>query len=654
MTRLSSRLLGASILLASVLHVARTDAYAPADADPWPFLSTRSDEPDDRDPTAAVSNLVVRSNQAVSFYAYVRNPGDQDWTNLRLVLAADAAGTKPIAEGTVARVRKGKTVAVKLVLKKALPPAVPAPAEKEKDKSPPPPPPPAAAPIPATVYLLLFDAVPPPAGESPVPFRNPRAPAARTVRVAHPREYLTAAAEVRGPTPEGFAVDVTISPAGATATDEKGKAVAFRGPPCRVKLDLRTEADGPKAGTFEAVLDPAGKAVVLRAEGLKLKPAGTGGGPDRIFVSADGYDRAFWFETDFRTAGNVLAPVTDRGYLGIGGVPPFAIPGKPLPVRVEVAGREPVGEPNFLFHRTTTGDPERLTAGLAGPRDVRLAARVGEAGELVVGSEVRDWVIPVDTNGVLGTRRFTLGVGAAEAEATITLDATGPTGLRFHRLPATAQRAKPLTLTAEGVDAESGVAKVVFYVGDPPADGKPLPPGKAAVGVRGPVAAAKVDPPVGRDLGATSDSPVRIPVIADTRPAAYTATLLMPDQKGPVTVGARFTNRAGLTEEVVAEVTLVDPPTTGKIKGRVVQGSTPERPQPGIAVTLAEDGAKPDDPPAATATTNDQGVFEMKDLKPGKYVVRAAKPVDYGAKAEQKVTVEASDKPAEVTLELKR
>jgi hypothetical protein len=646
MTRAPFRLLSGLLLSALLLSAARTDAKD-ADADPWPFLSTRADEPDDREPTAAVANLVVRPNQSAPFYAYVHNPGDQDWTNLRLVLAADAAGTDSIAEGTVARAPKGKTVAVKLALKRTVPqppPAADKEKEKDKDKAGAKAPPPSAAPVPGTVYLLLFDGAAP-ANETPTPFRNPRAPAARTIRVAHPREYLTATAELRGPTADGLVLDVTVSASVPTTTDEKGTAVPFRGPPCRVSLDVRAGPDAPKAGTFESVLEPTGKAVVLRAEGLRVRPAGASV-PDQFFVSADGFDRAFWFRTDLRTAGNALAPVTDRRFLAIG-VAPFAIPGKPLPVRIEVAGVEPVGEPNLLFHRATTGAAERLSAGFSGPRDVRLNARVGSAGEFVVGTEVRDWVVPVDTTGVVGTRRFTLGVGTAEAEATITLDPSGPTGLRFHRLPATAVRGRPLAITAEGVDPESGIARVVFYVGEPPADGKPLPPGKSAVGVRGSVSSAKPD------AGAPGAGRVSAPSTVN-RPAAYTAPLLMPDQKGPVTVGARFTNRVGLTEEVVAEVLLVDPPTTGSIKGVVNQGSTPPRPQPGLAVVLVEDGAKPDAPPVATTKTNDKGEFELKGIKPGKYVVRTTKPSDYNAKAEQQVTVEASEKPVEVPLALKR
>lgn len=638
---MTARTLAALVLLAGMTLVTRTAARDPADSDPWPFFSTRGDEPEDRDPLAPVGNLVVRPNQSAAFFAYVRNPADQDWTNLRLVLSSDENGTDVIAEGTVPRVKKGKTAPVKLTFKKAVPPPpAPPPVDKEKDKAAPPPPPPAAK-LAGRVYLLLFDAAQ--VGGTSEPFRNPRAPATRTVRVAHPREYLTARAEVRGPTGAkgGFSVDITVSPVAPSSDAPVGSSV-FRGPPSKVKLDLRPELapgldpDALKAGTFEAVLAADGKGAVLRAEGLRL--GAPTGNPDSFFVGADGFDRAFWFEADFRTAGNVLAPVFDRPYLGIG-VPRFAVPGKAaLPVRVEVSGREPVGEPNLLFHRTPVGDPERLTAGLPGPRDSRLTARVGDGGELVVAAEVKDWVIPVETGGVFGTRPFSLGIGAASAEARVTLDATAPAGLRFRRLPATSLRGKALALTAEATDEESGVSKVVFYVGEPPPDGKPLPPGKAALGVRGSV------PSAGAKKAPTDDASA----------AAFTGSLLMPDQKGPVLVGVRFTNRVGLSEDLTAEVTLVDPPTTGSIKGRVVQGATSERGQPGLDVVLTEPDAKPDAKPIAAAKTNDKGEFTMTGLKPGQYVLSTAKPSDYGAKATAKVTVVASDKPAEVTLSLKR
>jgi hypothetical protein len=652
-----ARFLGFALLAGTLSLACRTVQSAPADEGlPWPFLSTNPKEPEDGEPRHPVGNILARPNHALPFFAYVHNPGDQDWTDLRVVLAADAEGKEVIADGVVARVKKGKTAKVKMALKAAPLPVPPPPmADKDKEKAPPPPPPPPTVRLPDQVYLLLFDAAPPRAGETAEPFKSAAAPPLRQVRLMHPREYLSAVGRVRGPltAKDGFTLDVTLSAAGKSVTNEKGERVAFRGPPGKLKLDLRPELlpnidpASLKAGTFETVVDPSGKATLLRASGLKLRPPVPGlppAGPDRFFVTADGFDRAFWFEADLRTAGNTLAPVLDRAFLNID-VPRFWNPIKPLPVRIEAAGREPAGSPRLLFHRIEdgSGEPELLSAGLPGPRSVRMTLRVGDAGELVVASEVKDWLMAVDAAGVVGTRQLSLSVGeppVARAEALVTLDSDAPNGLRFRRLPATWTRGKALSVTAEAVDPESGIAKALFYFGDPPPEGKPLPPGKAALGVPATL------PTAGSEL------PVR--VVADpSRPAAFTATLLAPDQKGPVTVTARFTNRVGLSEEATATVTLVDPPTTGTIKGKVVQGSTPERPQPGVAVSLKDAAAKPEDKPLATTTTNAEGAFTFKDVKPGSYVVGADKPTDY-SHGEKQVAVEASEKPVEVTLSLKR
>ncbi len=631
----------------------------PADAGlPWPFLSTNPNEPDDADPRYRVGNLLVRPNHEHPFYTYVRNPGDQDWTELRVVLAADSQGKELLAEGIISRVRKGQTAPVKMSLKAPPRPALP-PVPTDKEKGVPPPPPPAAK-LPDHVYLLLFDNTPPRPGESPSRFRSPSALALRQVRVMHPREFLSAVGQIRGSVTgkDGFTLDVIVNAEGAAVTNEKGERVAFRGPAVKLRLDLRPELvpnldpASLHSGTFETVVEPTGKTVVLRASGLQLKPQVPGvltGGPDRFFVAADGFERAFWFETDFRTTGNTLAPVLDRGFLNID-VPRYTVPKQALALRMETAGREPLGQPKLLFHRIEdgSGDPELLSRGLPGPRDVKLTLRIGDAGELLVGSVVKDWVVSVDTTGVFGTRRLSLSVGdppVATVERLVTLDATPPSGLRFRRLPMTHTRGKPLTVTAEATDPESGIARALFYIGDPPVEGKPLPPGKAALGI------PTTLPSAGSEL--------RPRVISDhSRPTPFTATLLPPDQKGPVTVTARFTNQVGLSEEVTADVTLIDPPTTGTIKGRVVQGSTPERPQPGIEVQLKDPDVKPDAKseakPIATTTTNAEGTFTFKGVKPGKYVVAGTKPTDYGAKDEKQVTVEASEKPVEVTLSLKR
>jgi hypothetical protein len=114
----------------------------------------------------------------------------------------------------------------------------------------------------------------------------------------------------------------------------------------------------------------------------------------------------------------------------------------------------------------------------------------------------------------------------------------------------------------------------------------------------------------------------------------------------------RFTNGAGLTTEETHDLLLVDPPpppTTGAIEGRVVQGSTPERPQPGLDVLLTDPAGR-----VIKATTADAaGAFKFEELLPGPYSVMSVKAADLGAKAVQTVTVEAGEVTA-VTLELKR
>src|SRR5262249_30639471 len=106
----------------------------------------------------------------------------------------------------------------------------------------------------------------------------------------------------------------------------------------------------------------------------------------------------------------------------------------------------------------------------------------------------------------------------------------------------------------------------------------------------------------------------------------------------------------------VAEVDVVDPAKPGKeggpgaVKGLIAQGGGYQvRPQPGLKVELRG----PDGKPVKTATTNEKGEFEFKDVAPGPYSVYSVKPADAGARGEKGVRVEAG-KPSEVTVFLLR
>jgi hypothetical protein len=206
--------------------------------------------------------------------------------------------------------------------------------------------------------------------------------------------------------------------------------------------------------------------------------------------------------------------------------------------------------------------------------------------------------------------------------STIVLDDTRPEGIRLAPV-SKAIRNRLLTVSAVGTDPESGIARVLFFLGEPPAaDGKPAPGGRVVEGV----------PP------ATPDGP-------------FTAELQMPDRTGRIPIGVRFINNVGLFQDVVDEVEVTDPPpkpTTGTIKVTVGQGS-PVRPQSGLEVQLRDEKNAMI---LKTGKTNEKGEYTFEDVAPGKYVVYSSKPADF-SKAQSPVTVEAG-KTETVTLTIAR
>src|SRR5206468_99008 len=106
---------------------------------------------------------------------------------------------------------------------------------------------------------------------------------------------------------------------------------------------------------------------------------------------------------------------------------------------------------------------------------------------------------------------------------TVTFDNSRPEAVKLVA-PATHPRGTPLTVTATAVDEESGIDRVLFFVGDPPA-------ADVRTAVRGRV------------------------YVADPPPAAggvYTAVLPMADVKGPAAIGVRVINGVGLATDATA------------------------------------------------------------------------------------------------------
>lgn len=700
-----------ALLVAGFLGLA---ARLPAQNTPRPVVSTRPNEPAKGPFQGKTTNVVLRPNADLSFHVYLENPGQQAWTNVTVRLTADEKGEQPLAEGLVEQIGPGEVARVVLRSTAPVPPpeppaAAPMPPAADKEKAAPAAAkPPAGTPAPAVLYLHAID-------DQKKPFPNTR-PTAFDVRVSPPRDYVSATPQVT-PTGGGFAISVRL---GRLANASE----AFRGKPATARLDVRPELvpgldpASLKDGTFQTVIAPDAKEVVLVAKSLRFigRP-----GPSTVTVSVDGYDRAFVFTTDFSGTTPALSP---SGTPGVRiDAPRYAVPGRPLSARLEVFRDTGDERPRLEFYRAEQGEPEVPTAGLTTPRQQSVTYQVGKAGELVFHAEVKDWVIPLDTAGVYGTRRLEFSLTdqdgkiltrpqadePAEKEPVpathlLTLDDTVPEAVRLLALPPKVEPKKPrklplppgavpplpgpspvpglvlppwacecvlppsfgvpvppvpvaavpkelpaplplviektrvrgtvIELIARAEDPESGITGVLFFLGSPPGPDGKSPPGSRAV----------VGELAYRPLGAKQEGPPQV--------LGYAAAFDLADVKGPATVGVRFTNGAGLSTEVTHDLLLVDPtppPTTGTIEGRVVQGSTPERPQPGLDVLLTDPAGKV----IKAAKTDAAGAFKFEELLPGPYAVMSVKIADYGAKAIQPATVEAGEVTT-VTLELKR
>lgn len=576
--------------------------------------------------TDPVKNIDVRPNSGQAYYVVIGG-GDNEYRNFRVAVAADAEGNFPLAKAVITNqpVRKGESKLVRLA------PAVePPPAPKAAAGADAAPAIPSGTRVDGRLFLILDvygddNVTPVKGGHLAVPVQ---------VRVRPPADYLDPPTVNEVANPQG-GVDLIVQ--------VKGKD--FGEPPAKVRLDIRPELfsnvdpDSLKEGTYEAVVPSNGTGVLI-ARNLRLKP---GADPDKttgIFsVSADGYNRAFSYKTNFRGSG---ATGLDATRLHIG-VPKYAQPGKPLSIRLETLRDVSLGESGrlkLLFYRSgVDGETPQVLADKPTLRDESLTVRTGTAGELRLASEVKDWDIPVDTTGVYGRRKLELrivGAGAVEPAVTdIILDDTPPAGVVLVRTPETRVRGTTLDVTAEGVDPESGIKAVLFYLGDPPGpDGKPAANGAVAEGV---VFVAKDKD--GKPVPATR--------------VVYTARIDLPDVKGKAKVGVRFVNNVGLVADSrPVTVLLTDPKqprTVGDIRVKVTQGSEPPRPQPGLTVTLRDAAGQPVD----AKETDAKGVAVFTDLKPGPYVVTTVKPADMNAFATKAVAVVA-DKEATVELEVKR
>lgn len=597
--------------VASIIYVLGLTAAAFGQSgNPYVFLSESDKEPSQGLPQKAVPTMRLRPNNELPFYVYVRNPGTEARDKLIVVLAADDRGEQVLAEAQVDSIAGGEVRRVKLNMVESKPAPAPRPAAAEDAKTDPAP---TTTPLPGNVYLLLFRTTD--EGVRRI-VTSPDSKPLISVRIMSPKEYLSISAA----TPAGVIAknnDLYIQ------LGDKSKATPFRGKPCRVVLNVRADliegldTTAPREGTYEAFVAPGAEAITLAATNLRFLSENRTG---FVTVSADGYSHAFVYQFDFR--GTSPRPYEDRSFVRIG-APRFAVTGTPLNVTLELFGDDTIGRPRLKFFRSDVGNPEVVTESLTTLRDEQTGFRIGEGGEIVASSRVKDWAIAIDSAGLYGARtlRYEVEQSARPFEpdtVTIAFDDTPPVDVAFTSAPASVQQGKQFTVTARASDPESGIKPdgVLFFIGEEPAEGKKPAKGSAMKGI-------------------------------PNNDGSYSATFAVPETDGAFDVSAKFTNNVGLASTKTVEILADKPPTTGTIEGRVIQGD--DRAQPGLVVELKDGEGKVLD----TATTNDRGEFRFAGLKPGSYTLFSNKPIDYNSRATVEATV-AAGQVTKVSLSLKR
>ncbi len=540
------------------------------------------------DPTPK-PDFFVRPNAEQAVFVFVQNDDDRP----RTVTVQLLEGTRPLLATAAPVAVKDDGAPHPVALAKVAAPAPPGPAAPPKPEE-------AKGPL---AFRLLDEKGEPIGG--PVP-----------VEVARPGRYLAPPLVRYFPPSRDHPVGRLV--ARVRVREE------FAGPPCRVELVVRPERipglvpGQKKEGVYAGLLaGKRGEELVLVAEGLRFAGTATYRGP--VYLTVDGYERAFTFFVSFPPTGTPATPIeVNRPGLFLD-APAFALPDKPLKVRVEV-DNAPRGARTTLEVRTRVlverdeglvlEESHRVAAEYFGDRRQSLLVSAAEGGGALFKTVVTDWDLPVDLGVVHGPAVLRLRLfdesdrllevrdgrtgelaERREVRHVVKLDGQLPDA-RFVDPPRGALPGEVLVLRATTDDLVGEIERVDFFLGRAGPEGQP---------------------PQGAEL-----VPGRL---ADARRRVWVAELAVSrERKDAFDVGVRFVKKAGPSAGATVKVDIDDPAKRRKasVRGRVLEG---DRVQVGLEVGIQDARGEL----KGTARTNDKGVFEFKDLDPGVYRLGAYK-----------------------------
>ena len=421
------------------------------------------------------------------------------------------------------------------------------------------------------------------------------------LEIAAPRDYVRLA-------------DIQYDPPGA-GSDRNKLQVRLQcfanvpGPSIPVELVLPQKRipgfQGVDGGTLQGELVPKDRdaLVTLFAEGIRRSGLADEEGP--VYLNVDGLERAFTFRTPFARGGPALTPRAETAPAVRWDVAPFVPAGLGVAFPIEVDNAPPGTSLEVSLGR---GEGAAFEADLSMRFPQAKQRRIGfwphgKDGALTFEASMTDWPLVWNTSRIIGARvlRARLldehGKELARAVQNVAIDADAPGTARIVDLPVKAKRGAALKLRAEAGDNESGIAQVVFFVGQPHEGGK---------------------------IPAATPTVAATPL--DGKKTTWSATVPLPDRTGPTAVSIAVTNGIGLTRYGSATLELtetdpmaVDPKGPGKIVGRVLEGT---RVQPGLEVILRDAAGKEH---ARTRTKSD-GSYSFENVAPGSYVLHCVKP----------------------------